>query len=311
MIELSIVVPVYNVEKYLEECLKSIYKLNIKKEVILVNDESPDNSYLIINEYQKLYPNETILVNQNNKGLSGARNAGLEIAKGEYVAFIDSDDFIDTKKYEEFFNKGKNQDLDIIIGTYQKYQDGEYLKLCKRDKSINSLGKITGKEFFEKSMELNFFREEVWDDIYKREFLIKNNLKFKERLLHEDTLFFIQALSKAKKVEYIDIPFYIYRQREGSIMSTFSYKNYQHRVLIIKELIEFQEKESIKLKGLNEYLLNILWSIYRIKNEINIELLNKLFLKETYCVKSYIKIMIMYLAKFKCEVIEPINLEEK
>lgn len=308
---LSIIVPIYNVEKYLEECLESIYKLNIKKEVILVNDESPDNCHLIIEKYKKLYLNETIIINQKNKGLSGARNTGLQIAKGEYVAFIDSDDFIDTKKYEEFFNKGKNQDLDIIIGTYQKYQDGEYLKLCKRDKSINSLGKITGKEFFEKSMELNSFREEVWDDIYKREFLIKNNLKFKERLLHEDTLFFIQALSKAKKVEYIDIPFYIYRQREGSIMSTFSYKNHQHRILIIKELIDFQNKENIKLKGLNRYLLNLLWSIFRKKNGVNIKLLNKLLLREIYCIKSYIKVVIMYLARINCKKIKPINLGEE
>ena len=213
-----------------------------------------------------------------------------------------------TKKYEDFFNEGKNKDLDIIIGTYQKYQNGKYLKLCKRNKNINFLGKVTGKEFFEKSIEFDSFREEVWDDIYKREFLIKNNLKFKEQLLHEDTLFFIQALSKAKKVEYINIPFYIYRQREGSIMSILSYKNHQHRIFIIKELIDFQKKENIKLKGLNKYLLNILWSIFRTKNGINIELLTSLLLKEIYCIKSYIKIIIMYLAVIKCKSIKPIEL---
>lgn len=308
---LSIIVPVYNVEKYLEECLKSIYKLNIKKEVILVNDESLDNSYLIIEKYKKLYSNETIVVNQKNKGLSGARNSGLSIATGEYVAFIDSDDFIDTKKYEEFFNKGKNKKLDVIIGTYQKYKDGKYLKLCKRDKSINSLGKVTGKEFFEKSIKLNSFREEVWDDIYKREFLIKNNLKFKEGLLHEDILFFIQVLNKAEKVEYIDIPFYIYRQREGSIMSTLSYKNHQHKIFIIKELIYLQKKKIIKLKRLNKYLLNLLWSIFRTKNGVNTELLNKLFFKEIYCVKSYMKIVIMYSASINCKKIKLRNLGEE
>ena len=97
--KLSIVVPIYNVEKYLEECLESIYKLNIKKEIILVNDESPDKSYLIIEKYKKLYPNETVIINQKNKGLSGARNSGLEIAKGKYIAFIDSDDFIGATRF--------------------------------------------------------------------------------------------------------------------------------------------------------------------------------------------------------------------
>ena len=309
--ELTLIVPIYNVKDYLEECLSSIYHLNIDKEIILVNDESPDNSYIIMEKYKRLYPKETIIINQKNKGLSGARNSGLRKASGKYVAFIDSDDFIDTKKYENFFNKGKNKELDIIIGNYQKYQDGEYLELCKRDESIKFLGEVTGKEFFEKSIELNSFKEEVWDDIYEREFLIKNNLKFRERLLHEDTLFFIQALSKAKKVEYIDIPFYIYRQREGSIMSSFSYKNHRHRVFIVEKLIEFQEKENIKLKGLNKYLLNLLWEIFKTKNGVNIRLLNKLFLREVYCIKSYIKIMIMYLSGVKSKKIKPIDLGEK
>lgn len=309
--KLSVVIPIYNVEQYLEECLESIYKLNIKKEVILVNDESPDNSYKIIEKYKKLYYEETIVINQKNKGLSGARNSGLKVASGEYIAFIDSDDFIDTKKYEEFFKKGQKEDLDIILGTYIKYKDGKYLERYKRNSNINLLGVITGKEFFEKSIKMNSFREEVWDDVYKREFLLKNDLKFKEGLLHEDTLFSIQALIKARKVKYIDIPFYIYRQREGSIMSMLNYKNYQHKILIINELIELQKNGNIKLEGLYKYLLNILWDIFIRGNYISIELLNKLFLKEIYSIKTYIKIILMYLGKINCKKIKPINLGEK
>lgn len=305
---LSIIVPIYNVEKYLDECLKSIYRLNIKKEVILVNDESPDDSYLIIDRYKRLYPDETIVINQKNKGLSGARNSGIDIAQGKYISFIDSDDFIDVEKYQNFFNNIKNRDLDILLGNYKIYKEGEKIKLCQRDEKIKNLGIITGKDFFEKSIVVNSFKDEVWDNIYSREFLIKNNLRFKENLLHEDTLFFIQALGKARKVEFLDIPFYFYRQRYGGIMSKLTLKNYQHWIFIITNLIELQK--TIKFKGLDRFLLNMLWVIYRRENMVNIVILKKLIFKDVYTLKDYVKICIMYFSKFTSKTIESINLEE-
>ncbi|MGL4687379.1 MAG: glycosyltransferase family 2 protein, partial [Fusobacteriaceae bacterium] len=94
--ELSIIVPIYMVEEYLEECLESLYKIEgIEKEIILVNDGSPDNSYLIIEEFKKKYPKETVIIKKKNGGLSSARNLGISVAKGKYISFIDSDDFID------------------------------------------------------------------------------------------------------------------------------------------------------------------------------------------------------------------------
>ncbi|WP_432205326.1 glycosyltransferase (plasmid) [Cetobacterium somerae] len=305
---LSIIVPIYNVEKYLDECLKSIYRLNIKKEVILVNDESPDDSYLIIDKYKRLYPDETIVINQKNKGISGARNSGIDIAQGKYISFIDSDDFIDAEKYQNFFNSIKNRDLDILLGNYKIYKEGEKIKLCQRDEKIKNLGIITGKDFFEKSIVVNSFKDEVWDNIYSREFLIKNNLRFKENLLHEDTLFFIQALGKARKVEFLDIPFYFYRQRCGGIMSKLTLKNYQHWIFIITNLIELQK--TIKFKGLDKFLLNMLWIIYRRENMVNIVILKKLIFKDIYTLKDYVKICIMYFSKFTSKTIESINLEE-
>ena len=306
MIDLSIVIPIYNVEIYLKECLDSIYKLDIKKEVILVNDESQDNSYLIIDEYREKYSNETIVINQKNKGLSGARNSGLNIATGKYIAFIDSDDFLDVKQYEEFFSLGKTKNLDIIIGEHKKYTEEKKYLTSKYSLDLKKLGTVTGKKFFEKSIKLNCFKEQVWDDIYNREFLIKNNLKFKEKLLHEDTLFFIQALGKASRVEYIGIPFYNYRQRKGSIMSLQNYKNQQHRIYIINELIKLQNE--IEFKGLNKYSLDLLWTVFRIQKEVNLSLLNKLVLKEKYPLKSYLKILIMYILALKSKKIEIIDI---
>lgn len=307
-VKLSIVIPIYNVEEYLRECLESIYRLNIKKEIILVNDESKDNSYKIIEEYKNRFPKETIVINQKNKGLSGARNSGLEKAKGEYIAFIDSDDFIRTNEYENFFKKGENKKLDIIIGNHLKYDKNKKIDSFKENKKIDYLGVIDGKSFFEKSIKYNNFKEEVWDDIYNRKFLLENKLKFKEKLLHEDTLFFIQALNKAKKVEYTNTIIYMYRQREGSIMSTQTLRNSQHKIFIIEDLIKAQKEQEIKIKSLNKHLLNMLWGIFIVERKVNIKILNQLSFKKIYSLKSYIKIIIMYILSFNCESIKSIEL---
>ena len=303
--KLSIIVPIYNVEKYLEKCLESIYKLNIDKEIILVNDESPDNSFLIIEKYKFLYPDETLVINQKNKGLSGARNSGLEIATGEYIYFIDSDDFIDVLKFEELFDLGEPKKLDIILGNYRKYRSGIYLDICKRDKKINDLGLVSGEEFLEKSIKHKCVREQVWQNIYNHDFLINNELKFKVGLLNEDTLFYIQALNKAKRVEYIDIPFYLYRQREGSLMSTYNYVNYQHRLYTIKELLQLQALRKQNFTGLNSYLLNILWKIFKYEKRVNGEILQKLLLSEKiYSIKDYLKILLMFIGSLRYHTIE-------
>lgn len=117
-IKLSIVVPVYNVEKYIERCLKSLCELNIENEIIVVNDGSIDSSVQIVEKFKEKYINENIIiVNQENKGLSGARNTGIRKANGEYISFIDSDDFVDTEKYKEIINKTIENNLDVGLGN--------------------------------------------------------------------------------------------------------------------------------------------------------------------------------------------------
>ncbi|MGL5150608.1 MAG: glycosyltransferase [Clostridium sp.] len=252
-IELSIVVPIYNVEKYLKDCLESLFLIkNIKKEIILVNDGSTDGSLKIAEEYKKNYPNETIVINKENRGLSSARNAGLEIAKGKYISFIDSDDFIDSVKYEQFFNIGKKLELDIIVGTAIKYKDGNLEKFYRSEEIINS-EILTGNEFLELSFKTNCYRMEVWDDIYLTSLLKKNNIRFKEGLLHEDELFTPIVFSKAKKVKLVDKYFYYYRQREGSIMHTRGIKNILAYIYIVKELSKLISTNR-ELKYMNKYL---------------------------------------------------------
>ncbi|MGL6168669.1 MAG: glycosyltransferase, partial [Fusobacteriaceae bacterium] len=115
--ELSIIVPIYNVEIYLRECLESLYKIKgIKKEIILVNDGSKDNSYKIIEEYKEKYPDITKVINKTNGGLSSARNSGLKEATGEYISFIDSDDFVDHLMFEEFFKLAIKDKVEVAVG---------------------------------------------------------------------------------------------------------------------------------------------------------------------------------------------------
>lgn len=244
-IELSIIVPVYNVEQYLEECLVSIYAVeNIKKEVILVNDGSTDSSQEILRRYKEKYPDITVLIDKENRGLSSARNAGIKVAKGEYISFIDSDDWIDSKKYEEFFKEGQKYSLDIMISKPILYQNNKVIHNTSR-KYYNPIEISLGKEFFIKSVEKNCYSMEVWDDIYKRELLIKNKIYFKEGLLHEDELFTPLVFKVAKRVKLLEIDFYYYRKRKGSITKTINIENKRHVMYIFYFLMKeqiFEEK---------------------------------------------------------------------
>ncbi|MGL5123812.1 MAG: glycosyltransferase [Fusobacteriaceae bacterium] len=220
--ELSIIVPIYMVENYLEECLESLYKIEgIKKEIILVNDGSPDNSYLIIESFKKKYPKETVVIEKENGGLSSARNLGIKVAKGKYISFIDSDDFIDPVMFKKFFQEGiKEKELDIIVGNMRYYIEGKKGMPLFRSPKIKSGEIFIGIDFLAETLKKpKCFREEVVDDIYRKDFLIKNNLYFQEGILHEDSLFTTLAYIKAEKIKYFDYEFYFYRQRVGGIMS--------------------------------------------------------------------------------------------
>ncbi|MGL5933462.1 MAG: glycosyltransferase [Cetobacterium sp.] len=256
-LELSIIVPIYNVEIYLRECLDSLYSIrNIKKEIILVNDGSTDDSLRIIKEYKKKYSDETVIIDKENRGLSSARNAGLDVAKGKYISFIDSDDFINPERYEDFFLKGKKMELDIIVGTAIKYRNGD-LEEFYRDNNLIDEGIITGSDFLDISFKTNSYRAEVVDDIYLSSLIKDNKIKFKENLLHEDELFTPQVFSEAKRVKLINKTFYYYRQRTGSIMYTKSLRNAFSRFYIVEKLIDLNK---IKIKS--KYMNNNIYRIY-------------------------------------------------
>lgn len=215
--KVSVIIPVYNVEDYIEKCLNSLLQQTLNDiELIIVNDGTKD---LSIEKIQYLVDsNKNIkLINQKNSGLSAARNTGLEYAEGEYVAFIDSDDYVESTFLEELYIAAIEDNLDISMSGYKKLKVNKYEEKERNYKLYNTV--MTGVEFLEKELKYKDYCMEVWDDLYRLDFLKENNLKFEENLLHEDELFTPLALLKADRVKLIKSNKYIYRQREDSIMS--------------------------------------------------------------------------------------------
>lgn len=274
----SIIVPVYNVEKYIDECLSSIYKLELSdKEVVIVNDGSTDNSYEIIEKYKNKFPKNTKVVSQVNQGLSEARNTGIRNSTGEYIIFIDSDDFINPEATEKILEVAYLHKTDIMIGDYLEYYSNEEIKKRKHYNLDSSFEK-NGMFFIEEGFKNKCLEVIVWKNIYRREFLLKYDLFFEKGLLHEDNLFTPKAFYFAQKVRYFKgTEFYYYRKTNlSSIMNNRNKKNYQHLFFITKELLNFRERENINNPYFNRFILgNYLEVVLNTKYK-NREIFNKI-----------------------------------
>ena len=251
--ELSIIVPVYNVEKYLKECLDSINEIrNIDYELIIINDGSPDNSQKIIEEFCKKNKRTKYYIKENG-GLSSARNYGLEKAVGEYIWFVDGDDLVVASEFEKFYKKIEDKDLDIGIANYNEFFNGNKIEIKKIEKfqELDKIEILSGKRYFDLSDRKGLFGVTAWRSIYRREFLIKENIKFEEGLIFEDELFSRIAINRAKKVKYYDNYIYLYRQNvSGSIMNTDNEKliNYYKVANLLTEEISRDKNVPISLK---------------------------------------------------------------
>ena len=208
----SIIVPVYNTEKYIDKCLKSIFSNTYKNfEVIIVNDGSTDKTEDIINKYIKKYDN-IIYIKQKNMGLSLARNNGVKKATGDYLLFIDSDDYVEKNLLE---NINKNiDDLDVL-----RYQ----LNIVFNDKIIpyeeKEFNATDGIDAFEKIVKYKFI-EMASLYVINRKYYLDNNFMFEKDVYHEDYGLLPLVIATAKKVKSINYLGYNYVQRDGSIMSS-------------------------------------------------------------------------------------------
>lgn len=208
MPKVSVIVPFYNVENYIEKCLDSLLKQTLKDiEVIIVNDGSLDKSNIIAEKYAKSFPEIFRYYKKQNGGLSDARNYGINYAKGEYIAFLDSDDYVDKETYEIMYNKAVEFDSDFVECNFV----WEYNNKSIIDKAIKYKNK---KEM------LLYARVVAWNKLIKKQLLDKIQIKFPIGLRYEDIEFFYKLLPHINKFDFVDKPLIHYVQRKTSIANT-------------------------------------------------------------------------------------------
>lgn len=263
-IKVSVIVPVYNVEDYIEECIASILNQTLKEiEIIIVNDGTKDNSMKKLEKY--LLDSRIKVVNKENGGLSSARNAGLRIAKGEYIAFIDSDDFIELTMLEDLYNN--SEDSEVVFSDIILYDNiTKKVEKFKKDLSFEKIVNKGNYLFVETSTA-------VWNKIYKRSYLEKFNFSFIDKIINEDDEFSIKALFLAKKVKHIKKYHYYYRiNREKSIVNSInSNKDEKYNLFFInsmEKIIESIKKFSKKYEKNFNSFEKILLKLYEIEQQI-------------------------------------------
>lgn len=217
--KLSIIVPVYNVEKYLGECLQSILsQINDECEVLCVEDCSTDNSLKKLIEFSEEYENIKILRHEINRGLSAARNTGLNNAKGQYVLFVDSDDMLKSNAISELMKTVEGQEVDQVFFNMEEFMDDDRAWPMRDGSYQDVTGVISSMELYEKLMKQNIIKVESCRVMYRLDFLNKNKIRFLEGILHEDNHFFYKCLKANGRVIDINKELYRYRHRSNSIM---------------------------------------------------------------------------------------------
>ena len=241
-IKVSIIVPVYNVEKFLSKCLDSLINQTLKEiEIICINDGSKDNSPKILTTYGQK-DNRIKIINQKNQGLSATRNNGIRIAAGEYIGFVDSDDWVDLNYFEKLYNAAKKYDSDIAAGDF--YRQGKILKSKKL--------KLLKEEFFTNTTikakqvlvpKYNY----VWNKLYRTTFLLQNNFFFPEGKLYEDMYWTIRIINNSNGLVTVPNTFYHYRKVPGSIVTQKSI-NYQiDRFKAEKDMLNYMKENNIPI----------------------------------------------------------------
>lgn len=236
--KVSIIIPVYGVEQYISKCLDSLVNQTLEDiEIVVVNDGSPDNSQKIIDKYVKRYPDKVKSYIKENGGQGSARNYGIKYATGEYIGYVDSDDYVEKDMYERLYNKAKEDDLDIVIC-------GSYNVVEETDEKTTDLDRII---FDNKKLNAFFGRMAVWNKIYKKSLV--SNMKFRSKVWYEDLDFTVNVLSKAKKIDYVNEPFYDYLIREGSTMNNSKIERNREILLAFDEI-----KNNKKYSDIIEFL---------------------------------------------------------
>lgn len=267
----SVIVPVYNVEKYLAKCLDSILSQSFDSfELIVVDDGSKDNSGKICDDYAEK-DSRVKVIHKANGGLSDARNAGTNVAQGEYIVYIDSDDYVLSDDFLRTLYDNING-ADILLYKHQKFFDGStemqpctysYENIDVNDTYVEKLKKL---------VEGDAFYGMAWIKAFKRSIVVENNIIFEKGLLGEDMEWNYHLITNAKSLSVVDKPFIAYRQRENSITTSTKLKNLTDFIYIlekwsktVKEEFADETFKQVLFASMAKYYSNLLITYNRVE----------------------------------------------
>lgn len=220
--KISVIVPCYNVEKFVSKCIDSILCQSLQNiEVILLNDGSTDNTMQILQEFSST-DKRIRLYSHDNIGLGPTRNRGIGLAQGEYLAFVDSDDYISQYMLEKLYKVAVEEKAEIVEGETVLFNEDGDKKLRKSLRNVESVKLECGKResFYRDYYLTRLYTYNAWDKIYKREFIVNNNIIFgdNKKIFAEDNWFQLQLFMAHPQISFMDEECYFYRQQEDSIM---------------------------------------------------------------------------------------------
>lgn len=285
-LKLSIIIPVYNIEKYISQCIDSVIANNFKNyEIILVNDGSTDNSPTICKDYQKRYPKIVRLINQKNAGLSAARNTGIKHASGEYIMFIDGDDYLLQNDHISRIVSEASEDI-------VQYQYAQYYE---RNDKLQYPGKLNEHTFSDENiyitmntlLEAGIFSTCAWDKLIRKKLIDDNKILFKEGLLSEDIEWMLRLYPFVNSIKIVNEVIYAYRQgRTGSITRKIGSKNIKDLFNIINHWYSFKYEDETQQKV---YLSFLAYHYIILLTHISSSNCSKQLRKEILSIKDIIK----------------------
>lgn len=280
--KISIIVPCYNCESTLDYCLDAIFAQTIgleNLEIILVNDDSTDNTLAMLYEYEKLYPNTIIVINCTENGRQGtARNIGLLYATGEYVAYVDDDDVMERNMYELLYQAAKETNAEVVVSDNQRVSEVPNLDIYRNGTIIiNDIWEIKTNVQRGKLLIDSSINNAVWNKLYQREFLIKYDIHFAEHIIYEDILFTMLMKAHVSKLCILNNAFYyhVVTEASSSVNGSFDERRIFDYLGVHAEVIEEMQKRGYYTFYRND-LLNWYVTAYLICGVWHVEFNRKL-----------------------------------
>jgi hypothetical protein len=237
--KVSVIVPVYNTEKYLENCLKSLANQTLSDiEIVVIDDGSTDSSPQIIKRFCEEYPEKFVFESQENGGQASARNRALKLCSGEYVGFLDSDDFVRENMFEKMYEKAQKNDADYVACGYTDitYENGKEVELAHY---VASKVALKTKDLFFGALVSPFLH------LYRREILEKSGVFFPEGIIYEDTAFYLNLVPYIKKIQVIEEPLAYRVRRRNSTTTTFNPIKVAQIFPVIDESLDYYKKHDL------------------------------------------------------------------